>query len=186
MSLGLGSCLVLEVLLDGDFSRFYGLLFGFRLHEKCPNTKLFLVHVQSEYRKIRTRNKSVFGHFSRSECFQFVKECLRLVFSVSIVRVIRDTYIAVITNIHIYLYMYIGIYIQIHIQIYLNIYYIYVLYIHIYIYICMYIYIYIYVYIYVYVYIYSFTIKREKRREWSQIISKNGVNERASESDKYA
>ena len=45
---------------------------------------------------------------------------------------------------------------------------------------------YICIYIYIYMYIYSFTIKREKRREWSQIMSKNGVNERASESDKYA
>ena len=62
----------------------------------------------------------------------------------------------------------------------------YYIYTYIYTYVYIYIYIYIYVYIYVYVYIYSFTIKREKRREWSQIISKNGVNERASESDKYA
>ena len=52
------------------------------LREKCPNTELFLVRpyfpvfglnteiyevnlrIQSEYRKIRTRNNSVFGHFS--------------------------------------------------------------------------------------------------------------------------
>ena len=44
------------------------------LREKCPNTELFLVRIflyldcriQSEYRKIRTINNSVFGHFSRS------------------------------------------------------------------------------------------------------------------------
>ena len=50
------------------------------LGEKCPNTELFLVRIflysdwiwtvslriQSEYRKIRTRNNSVFGRFSRS------------------------------------------------------------------------------------------------------------------------
>ena len=32
------------------------------------NTEIYLVnlHIQSEYRKIRTRNNSVFGHFSRS------------------------------------------------------------------------------------------------------------------------
>ena len=52
------------------------------LREKCPNTELFLVRIflysdwirrftinlriQSEDRKIRTRNNSVFGHFSRS------------------------------------------------------------------------------------------------------------------------
>ena len=46
-------------------------VFHFRsLHEKCPDTELFLVRIQSEYRKIRTRNNSVFGHFSRSEEFQ--------------------------------------------------------------------------------------------------------------------
>ena len=56
----------------------------FLLREMCPNTELFLVHVflysfspnaeiyevnlhiQSEYRKIQTRNNSVFGEFSRS------------------------------------------------------------------------------------------------------------------------
>ena len=52
------------------------------LREKCPNVELFLVriflysdwirrllvnlHIQSKYRKIRTKNNSVFGHFSRS------------------------------------------------------------------------------------------------------------------------
>ena len=36
------------------------------LREKCPNTELFLVRIQYEYRKIRTRNNSIFGHFSRS------------------------------------------------------------------------------------------------------------------------
>ena len=44
------------------------------LRERCPNTELFLVRIfqylnlriQSEYRKIRTRNNSVLGHFSRS------------------------------------------------------------------------------------------------------------------------
>ena len=32
------------------------------------NTEIYFVdlHIQSEYRKIRTRNNSVFGHFSRS------------------------------------------------------------------------------------------------------------------------
>ena len=49
------------------------------LREECPNTELFLTRIllysdwvnlciQSEYRKIRTRNNSVFGHFSRSVC----------------------------------------------------------------------------------------------------------------------
>ena len=38
------------------------------LREKCPNTELFLVLIflySTEYRKIRTRNNSVFGRFSR-------------------------------------------------------------------------------------------------------------------------
>ena len=35
-------------------------------HEKCPNTELFLVRIQSECGKIRTRNNPVFEHFSRS------------------------------------------------------------------------------------------------------------------------
>ena len=52
------------------------------MHEKFLNTELFLVriflysgiysvnlHIQSEYRKIWTRNNSVFGHFSRREIF---------------------------------------------------------------------------------------------------------------------
>ena len=34
------------------------------LHEKCINTQSFL---QSEHRKIQTRNNSVLGHFSRSD-----------------------------------------------------------------------------------------------------------------------
>ena len=57
------------------------------LREKCPNTELFLVRIflymdwirrfmvnlriQSKYRKIWTRNNSVFGHFSRSVCIDF-------------------------------------------------------------------------------------------------------------------
>ena len=37
------------------------------LREKCPNMELFLVRIQSECAKIRTRSYSVFGQFSRSE-----------------------------------------------------------------------------------------------------------------------
>ena len=49
------------------------------LREKCPNTELFLVfiflysdwtvnlRIRSEYRKIRTKNNSVFGHVLRSD-----------------------------------------------------------------------------------------------------------------------
>ena len=39
------------------------------LREMCPNTKFFLVRIQSERGKIRARKISVFGHFSRSACF---------------------------------------------------------------------------------------------------------------------
>ena len=55
------------------------------LREKCPNTELFLVdmipysgwlrrdasylRIQSECGKIRTRNNSVIGYFSRSVCY---------------------------------------------------------------------------------------------------------------------
>ena len=47
------------------------------LHEKCTNTEFFfwsvLSCIQPEYRKIRTRKYSVFGHFSRSVCDRFAK-----------------------------------------------------------------------------------------------------------------
>ena len=36
------------------------------LCEMCPNTEFFLVRIQSECGKIRTRKNAVFGHFSRS------------------------------------------------------------------------------------------------------------------------
>ena len=36
------------------------------LLEKCPNMELFLVRIHSEYRKIWTKNNSIFGRFSRS------------------------------------------------------------------------------------------------------------------------
>ena len=45
------------------------MLLYYTLREKCPNLELFLVRIQPEYRKIRTRNNSVFGHFSRSDNF---------------------------------------------------------------------------------------------------------------------
>ena len=52
------------------------------LRENFPNTELLLVRIflysdsvnlriQSENRKIQTRKNSVFGHFSRSEWFNF-------------------------------------------------------------------------------------------------------------------
>ena len=35
----------------------------YSLREKCPNTELFPDRIQSEYRKIRTRNNYVLGNF---------------------------------------------------------------------------------------------------------------------------
>ena len=39
----------------------------------------FRVRIQSEYRKIRTRNNSVFGHFSRSEFYKMRKKRLIII-----------------------------------------------------------------------------------------------------------
>ena len=47
----------------------------FSLREKCPNTEFFLVRIQSECSKIRTRKNSVSGHFSRSV---FLERCLSM------------------------------------------------------------------------------------------------------------
>ena len=47
------------------------------LRKKCPNTELFLVRIfciQSKYRKIRTRNNSVPGQFSRAVCVNLIRE----------------------------------------------------------------------------------------------------------------
>ena len=46
-------------------------LSNFAWCETFPNTELFLVRIQSEYRKIRTRNNSAFGHFSRVKMSSF-------------------------------------------------------------------------------------------------------------------
>ena len=49
------------------------------LREKCLNTELLLVRIflhQSEYRKIRNTNNSVFGHFSRSELHSISEDFL--------------------------------------------------------------------------------------------------------------
>ena len=56
------SCTALKVSKNGVISGPYFPAFGL-------NTKIYGVNlrIQSEYRKIRTRNKSVFGRFSRSD-----------------------------------------------------------------------------------------------------------------------
>ena len=44
------------------------------------NTEIYFVNfsIQSEYRKIRTRNNSIFGHFSRSDCKNNLwKQCFK-------------------------------------------------------------------------------------------------------------
>ena len=48
------------------FQSFQCSYFKTSLCEKCPNTQIFLVRIQSEYRKIRARKNSISGHFSRS------------------------------------------------------------------------------------------------------------------------
>ena len=51
------------------FKRHLRLTNGLTLHEKCPNTEVFLSvfsRRQFKYGKIRTRKNSVFGHFLRS------------------------------------------------------------------------------------------------------------------------
>ena len=49
----------------------YGVIFGLYFPVFGLNTEIYfvdlLLHIQSEYRKIQTRNNSVFGHFSRSD-----------------------------------------------------------------------------------------------------------------------
>ena len=69
------------------------------LREKCPNRSYFWTAfsctwpeyrntgIQSEYRKIRTRNNSVFGHFSRIK-----KSCLSLL--ITILVFLSEKYIA--------------------------------------------------------------------------------------------
>ena len=52
------------LLLKGKFQCILSILYTLR--EKCPNTELFLVCVFPHSDWIRTRNNSVFGHFSRS------------------------------------------------------------------------------------------------------------------------
>ena len=51
------------------------------LREKCPNTELFLVRIQSEYRKIRIRNNSVFGHFHAMDIYRSNYLILNVLFS---------------------------------------------------------------------------------------------------------
>ena len=52
------------------------------LCEKCPNTELFLVRIFLYADWIRTRNNSVFGHFSRNEFHGLTELLMRLNYSV--------------------------------------------------------------------------------------------------------
>ena len=71
-------------IVDSDMKNIYIYFVTYSLREKCPNTEFFsgpyfpvfglnteihLVNfrIQSEYSKIRTRKKSAFGHFLRSD-----------------------------------------------------------------------------------------------------------------------
>ena len=49
----------------------YGVISGPYFSVFGLNTQIYGVNlpIQSEYRKIRTRNNSIFGHFTRSESF---------------------------------------------------------------------------------------------------------------------
>ena len=49
----------------------YGVISGPYFPVFGLNAEIYLVNlrIQSEYREIWTRNNSVFGHFSRSECY---------------------------------------------------------------------------------------------------------------------
>ena len=44
------------------------------LREKCPNTEFFLVRIQSECGKIRTRKNFVFGYISHSDACDILRE----------------------------------------------------------------------------------------------------------------
>ena len=71
------SCTALiSVICNWRLSFFVVILISISLREKCPNMELFLVRIflySDWYRKIRTRNNFVFGHFPRSE---YNLECL--------------------------------------------------------------------------------------------------------------
>ena len=62
------NCLTLIIRLTWKVSK-YGVIFGPYFPVFGLNTEIYSVNVRihSEYRNIRTRNYSVFGHFSRSE-----------------------------------------------------------------------------------------------------------------------
>ena len=60
--------------LTSVWLQFICLFWFLSLRGKCQKyTEFFLVNlrIQSEYRKIRTRNNSVFGHFTRRVCVDF-------------------------------------------------------------------------------------------------------------------
>ena len=65
---------------DGIKTNTYSWIFdSSSLREKCPNTEFFLVRIQPECGKIRTRKNSVFGHFSHS-AYVYIKKSLMKAF----------------------------------------------------------------------------------------------------------
>ena len=87
---GFKECLQILLLICVEFQRINSIppeIFMKSLRERCPNTEFFLVRIfshldlirrdipylriQSEWRKIRARKNSVFGHFSRNEYIVF-------------------------------------------------------------------------------------------------------------------
>ena len=63
---------LIKILFNPAKNWFFFTFINCSFHEKCPNTELFLVRIflysdwiriQFKYRRIRTRNNYVFGHF---------------------------------------------------------------------------------------------------------------------------
>ena len=52
--------------IDKNLTQKKTIFVALTLREKCPNTESVYSCIRTEYRKIRARKNSVFGHFSRS------------------------------------------------------------------------------------------------------------------------
>ena len=86
----------------------------FTLREKCPNTEFFLIRIllysdwiriesvnlriHSEYRKMRTRKNSLYGHFSGSVTFRFFSSSAKLLVRKPPSKRKNEIYLTVIPN----------------------------------------------------------------------------------------
>ena len=78
-NIGVAPCNTYDIPMDNDLSAISLRLSIISLREKCPNAEIFLVCIQSECGKLRTRKNSVFGHFSRNVYLkQFLKNIYNL------------------------------------------------------------------------------------------------------------